>query len=59
MRGEVFSIRLEDQVGGRVIGRDHRKLGDVPELASFGEDEQGELYMCALEMGVVFTLVPE
>ena len=59
MRGEVFAIRFESAPGGRVIGRDYVKIGDVPELASFGEDEQGELYMCANEMGIVFTMVPK
>lgn len=59
MRGEVYAIQFEDRPGGRVVGRDYQKLGDVPELASFGEDEQGELYMCANEMGVVFTLAPK
>ena len=48
---EAFVLR-----GGRAIG--HRLLGlHVDGLASFGEDADGELYVCALS-GEVFKLVP-
>ncbi len=63
MRGEVYCIDLAT-VGGsdpakqRVVGRNHRSLGGVPEFAGLGEDEQGELYFCANEMGAIFTLAP-
>jgi glucose/arabinose dehydrogenase len=63
MRGEVYCIDLTT-VGGsnpakqRVVGSNHRALGGVPEFAGLGEDEQGELYFCANEMGTIFTLAP-
>ncbi len=58
MRGEVYCLDLVDAGGGRIIGRKFEKLGEVPDLAGFGEDQQGEIYMCANEMGVVMTLAP-
>ena len=57
MRGSVFCIDLVRQ-GDRTIGTNFRTVGDVPELASFGQDEQGEIYMCANEMGMIFTMAP-
>ena len=58
MRGAVYCIDLVTQ-GDRTVGQDFRTVGDVPELASFGEDEQGEIYMCANEMGVILTITPK
>jgi glucose/arabinose dehydrogenase len=59
MRGEAYCIQLVDQ-GDRVVGQDFRKIGDVPDLASFGEDEQGEIYLCSNgDLGVVFTIAPK
>jgi glucose/arabinose dehydrogenase len=44
------------QRGGRVVG--HRVLGpNVPNLASFGEDQQGELYALSLS-GEVYRIAP-
>lgn len=62
MRGEVYCIDLVTQGSGksaRVVGRNHRKLGEVPELAGICEDAQGELYFCSNDMGLVFTLAPD
>jgi glucose/arabinose dehydrogenase len=51
--GRLEAIRLE---GGRVV--DHRVLGPVvPQLSSFGEDAQGELYAMSLG-GAVYRLAP-
>ncbi len=36
-----------------------RKLGTVPSVASFGEDRQGELYLCSYEGGKIYRLVPK
>jgi len=56
MRGEVYALTLTKS-GDRVIGTGFGKIGDVPDLASFGEDEQGEIYMCSNgDLGVIFTL---
>lgn len=38
-------------------GANLRVIGRVPDLASLGEDKEGELYFCAMEEGVVYTLV--
>jgi hypothetical protein len=56
--GDYCQGRLEAFVprGHRATG--HRFLGPaVDGLASFGEDAEGELYVCALS-GEVFKLVP-
>jgi glucose/arabinose dehydrogenase len=56
--GDYCGGRLEafEARGDRATG--HRLLGPVVDgLASFGEDAQGELYVCALS-GEVFKLVP-
>jgi glucose/arabinose dehydrogenase len=58
MRGTVFCIDLTQQ-GNRVVGTNYRTVGDVPDLVSFGEDEQGEIYICANEMGAIFTMAPK
>jgi len=58
MSGEIYAVDLQD-AGKRVVGRNFKKVGDVPDMASLGEDEQGELYMCSNgDLGVVFTLAP-
>jgi glucose/arabinose dehydrogenase len=50
---EVRVLRLRD---GRAMG--HRDLGiDVPSIASFGEDAEGELYVLSLA-GPVYRLAP-
>jgi hypothetical protein len=51
--GRLEAIRME---GGRVV--DHRFLRPVvPQLSSFGEDAQGELYALSLG-GAVYRLAP-
>ncbi|MGH2557194.1 MAG: PQQ-dependent sugar dehydrogenase [Actinomycetota bacterium] len=51
--GQVRALRLQD---GRVV--QHRALGpEVRSLASFGEDQNGELYVLSLAGGV-FRIVP-
>ena len=62
MRGEVYCIDLVTQGSGknaRAVGRNFRKVGECPELAAIGEDAQGELYFCANDLGLVFTLAPD
>ncbi len=59
MRGEVYCIDLVDGPQGRPQGRNWRKVGECPDMASIGEDAQGELYFCSNgDLGVVFTLAP-
>lgn len=61
MRGEVYCIDLVTQGSGqnaRVVGRNHRKVGEVPEFAGLGTDAQGEMYFCSNDLGLVFTLAP-
>jgi glucose/arabinose dehydrogenase len=49
-------IRVLELRGGEVIG--HRELGvEVPDVASFGEDAEGELYALSLA-GPVYRLAP-
>ncbi len=56
---EVYAIDLVAS-DGKIDGRNWRKLGDVVELASLGEDEQGELYFCSNSQdGYIVTLVSE
>ncbi len=56
---EIYAIDLV-RSGGTVEGRNWRKIGDVVELASLGEDEQGELYFCSNSQdGYVVTMVSE
>jgi glucose/arabinose dehydrogenase len=51
--GRIEGLRFE---GGRVVG--HRELGvEVPNLSSFGEDADGELYAMSLSGGV-YRIVP-
>ena len=38
-------------------GKNLRVIGRVPDLAAIGEDKEGELYFCAMEEGVVYTMV--
>lgn len=62
MLGEVYCIDLTTQGSGkdaRVVGRNHRKLGDVPAFAGLGQDAQGEMYFCSNELGMVLTLAPK
>ncbi|MDF1701618.1 MAG: PQQ-dependent sugar dehydrogenase [Planctomycetota bacterium] len=62
MRGEVYCIDLVTQGSGknaRVVGRNHRMLGECPEFAGLGTDAQGEMYFCANDLGLVFTLAPD
>lgn len=62
MRGEVYCIDLTTRGSGQsanVVGRNFRMVGECPELASIGEDAQGELYFCANDLGLVFTLAPD
>lgn len=58
MKGRIYSI---DLTGGQrgVKGSNHRTVGDVPDMSAIGVDEQGELYFCAYEAGMVFTLAPK
>ena len=59
MRGEVYALSLVKE-GDRIIGRDFGTVGDVPDMASFGEDEQGEIDLCSNgDLGVIFTLAPK
>ncbi len=59
MLGEVYCLDLVDGSGGTVTGRNWQKVGDCPDMASLGEDAQGELYFCSNgDLGVVFTLAP-
>jgi glucose/arabinose dehydrogenase len=59
MRGEVYALTIVKE-GDRLVGRSFGKIGDVPDLASFGEDEQGELYMCSNgDLGIIFTMAPK
>lgn len=59
IRGEAYCINLV-QDGARFLGTDFRTLGQCPDLASFGEDEQGEIYLCSNgDLGVIFTLAPK
>jgi hypothetical protein len=51
--GRIEAIRVRD---GRVVG--HRALGPVvPNLSSFGEDEDGELYAMSLS-GDLYRIAP-
>jgi len=59
MLGEVYSLDLVDQADGRVVGRNWQKVGDCPDVASLGEDEQGELYFCSNgDLATILTLAP-
>ncbi len=58
MQGLVFSVDLAG-ASGRVKGMNFLTLGDVPDLSAIGEDEQGELYFCSFEAGMIFTLAPK
>jgi glucose/arabinose dehydrogenase len=52
-KGDIMALRLDR---GRVV--QSRALGvNVPQLASFGEDQAGELYAMSLQ-GTVFRLAP-
>jgi glucose/arabinose dehydrogenase len=60
--GELYALTLAQQ-GGRWVGSDHRKLGDVNRCVSIDADAQGELYLCSGEKladgGTVYTLAPK
>ncbi len=59
MRGEIYALKMRSSAD-RVVGNGFAKVGDVPDLASFGEDEQGEVYICSNgDLGVIFTLAPK
>jgi glucose/arabinose dehydrogenase len=59
MRGEAYALQLVDQGGGRIVGGEFLTIGNCPDIASFGEDEQGELYLCSNgDLGLVFTVAP-
>lgn len=60
MRGEVYSVDLVDGPNRTVTGRSFQKLGDVPDVAGFGTDAQGEVYAVSTgDLGIVFTLAPD
>ncbi len=50
--GLMWALRYEDE---RVTG--HRFIAHVPEIASFGEDQSGELYVVSLT-GLIYKLTP-
>ncbi|MHC4959734.1 MAG: PQQ-dependent sugar dehydrogenase [Planctomycetota bacterium] len=50
--GDVWALTLRD---GRVTG--HERIAQVPSLASFGEDNDGELYAVSLQ-GSIYRFVP-
>lgn len=60
--GELYCVTMAQQ-GGRWVGSDHRKLGDVNRCVSIDADAQGELYLCvgekAADGGTVMTLAPK
>ena len=59
MRGEIYSIDLVRGANRTVTGGNFQKLGDVPDVAGFGVDAQGEIYaVSAGDLGIVFTLAP-
>ncbi|MDA1194747.1 MAG: PQQ-dependent sugar dehydrogenase [Planctomycetota bacterium] len=60
MRGELYCIDLatvgNDPQTQRVVGQNFRLVGEVPEFVGMGEDDQGELYFCSNDMGIIFTM---
>jgi glucose/arabinose dehydrogenase len=53
--GEVFAVRTEN--GGNVTGKPWRLLKTEARISSFGEDEQGEMYLVD-HRGTVYRLGP-
>jgi len=50
--GTLWRLRYD---GEKVV--EHERFGHVPEIASFGLDKHGELYLCSLR-GEIFKLIP-
>jgi len=51
--GNIWRLRYDGQ---KVT--DHELIGNVPEIASFGVDAHGELYLCSLR-GQIYKLTPK
>ncbi len=60
--GELYALSVAQQ-GGRWVGSDQRKLGDVSHCVSIDADAQGELYLSSgdkiADGGTVYTLAPK
>jgi len=54
---QVWSLRM---VGGAVTDFQNRtaEMGGVPNIASFGTDAYGEIYLCSLGADAVYKIVP-
>jgi glucose/arabinose dehydrogenase len=53
LTGNLWRLRYDGQ---RVT--EHERIGNVPEIAGFGLDRHGELYLCSLR-GRIYKLVPK
>jgi glucose/arabinose dehydrogenase len=60
--GELYCVTMANQ-GGRWVGSDHRKVGDVNRCVSIDADAQGELYLSvnekAADGGTIMMVVPK
>lgn len=52
-RNAVYALQLNGNRAGNM-----RQVGSLPNISSLGEDEQGEVYVCSHELGLIMTLAP-
>jgi glucose/arabinose dehydrogenase len=52
--GPVWALQYDGESGESQVA----KIGNVPAVASFGEDRQGEVYLCSYDGDRIYKIVP-